>query len=369
MATTDAGTRAISAPVIEFDYPYGTWADGEGIPVYRDYFIEDLRTIKLGAWARRECNAAIIELVGQQGTTGAYVVEIGAGKTLPPFQMALDECIYVLEGRGLTTLKSDLGTKSFEWTKHGLFIIPGGHTYQLANMQGNQTARLLVMNYLPMAMTVLPEPELLLGQHGGVRRELEQFYSEARSQQSQANASTANYWIGNFFPDLRAWDRLDTMAFRGAGGRAVHMTFPGSPMSAHMSVFPSGTYKKGHRHGPGYFIVIPAGEGYSIMWPEGGEKVIVPWHEASCFVPPSRWFHQHFNVSEGFNRYLAIHPPAQFRFLGEKVFNLQADQIEYVNEEPWIRQKFEEELAKRGRKSMMEEGAYRDANHVWQVRT
>ena len=44
------------------------------------------------------------------------------------------------------------------------------------------------------------------------------------------------------------------------------------------------------------------------MWPgEKGERVIIPWHEASCFVPPFRWFHQHFNVSTNPDRYLAIH--------------------------------------------------------------
>ena len=61
-------------------------------------------------------------------------------------------------------------------------------------------------------------------------------------------------------------------------------------------MFPSRTYKKQHRHGPGIVIVIPAGEGFSVMWPEGKEKVFIPWPEASVFVPPSRWYHQHFNV-------------------------------------------------------------------------
>ena len=45
-----------------------------------------------------------------------------------------------------------------------------------------------------------------------------------------------------------------------------------------MSVFPSKTYKKAHRHGPGFMIVIPGGEGYSVMWREGQEdnKVVIP---------------------------------------------------------------------------------------------
>ncbi len=64
-----------------------------------------------------------------------------------------------------------------------------------------------------------------------------------------------------------------------------------------MAVFPALTYKKAHRHRPGAVITILAGEGYSVMWQEGKEKVVIPWHEDSVFVPPDRWFHQHFNTS------------------------------------------------------------------------
>jgi hypothetical protein len=70
--------------------------------------------------------------------------------------------------------------------------------------------------------------------------------------------------------------------------------FPDSEMSCHMSVFPTRTYKKAHRHGPGRVIVIPGGEGYSILWEEGKERIVCPWHEGSMFVPPNKWFHQHF---------------------------------------------------------------------------
>src|SRR5207245_10727824 len=97
----------------------------------------------------------------------------------------------------------------------------------------------------------------------------------------------------------------------GAGGRSLYIQFPHSEVSAHMSVFAAQTYKKAHRHGPGRAIVIPAGEGYSVMWEEGKEKIVVPWHECSLFVPPNRWFHQHFNVGGSNARYLALHPPMQ----------------------------------------------------------
>ena len=101
-----------------------------------------------------------------------------------------------------------------------------------------------------------------------------------------------------------------------------------------MSVFPARTYKKAHRHGPGRVIVIPAGEGFSMMWPEGKEKVIAPWHEGSIFVPPDRWFHQHFNV--------ARRPPATWRSTRRcsstatpsSVEDRARDQIEYPDEDP-----------------------------------
>ena len=108
-----------------------------------------------------------------------------------------------------------------------------------------------------------------------------------------------------------------------------------------MSVFDARLYKKAHRHGPGRVIVIPVGEGYSIMWEEGKEKVVVPWHEASCFVPPNKWFHQHFNAGGEPARYLALHPPMQFHGHAEKVEDRAKDQIEYVNEDKWVREKFE----------------------------
>ena len=141
--------------------------------------------------------------------------------------------------------------------------------------------------------------------------------------------------------------------------------FPDSEVSAHMSVFQAQTYKKAHRHGPGRAIIIPDGEGYSIMWEEGKEKVVVPWHECSMVTPPGRWFHQHFNAGASAARYVALHPPMQFHGHAEKVEDRAKDQIEYPDEDPSIKKKFEEELAKRGVQSLMPPEAYTDRNCEW----
>jgi hypothetical protein len=125
-----------------------------------------------------------------------------------------------------------------------------------------------------------------------------------------------------------------------------------------MSVFPSRTYKKGHRHGPGTLVVIPEGTGYSFLWQEGKEKILVPWHEGSVFVPPNRWYHQHFNVGAEPAKYLAFHSP---RGTGPYV----RDQIEYPDEDPVIRRTFEGELRKIGQTPLMPEEAYRDRTFEW----
>jgi oxalate decarboxylase/phosphoglucose isomerase-like protein (cupin superfamily) len=349
---------------------YGQWIESLNLPIYTGYYVEDLRTLDLGRWEDRGCDAGFLQLAGQQGVTGVYLTEVRPGDTTPPFRVAIDECVYVLKGRGITTVKAPSGGKrSFEWGTHAMFMLPANHEYQISNASGSEPTRLMHCSYLPLAMSVVANPDFFFNNPVTENR-LEtgegEFYANAQAIQRQRGngVRVSQQWVGNFFPDMRAWDKLVPFWGRGAGGHVVQVAFPGSPMTAHMSVFPPKSYKKGHRHGPAYVIVIPAGEGYSIMWPEGGEKVIIPWHEASCFVPPFRWFHQHFNVSENPDRYLAIHPPRGLAGAGEQVEGM-SNQIEYPNEEPWIRERFEAELAKRGLQSVMPDEAYKDLNYEW----
>ena len=178
-------------------------------------------------------------------------------------------------------------------------------------------------------------------------------------------------WSGNFFPDLSVWDQLRRNEGRGAGGSIVQFYFPGIPLNVHMSVFPERTYKKTHRHGPGPFrpgalLVVVSGEGHTIMWPhddEDAEKVVIPWHEGTIFNPPDKWFHGHYNVGVEPARYIAIQPPQHF----SEHKSISID-VEYADEESWIREKFEAELAKRGLTSLMPPEVYTDPDYQWTYR-
>ncbi|MBM2812378.1 MAG: hypothetical protein HW416_3137 [Chloroflexi bacterium] len=130
-----------------------------GIPIHRGYYVEDLRTLDLGWWPERECNAAFLVLSGQEGKSEARVTEIPPGKTLPATKFALDEIVYVVDGRGLATIRAGADTRpvTFEWQKRSMFLLPRNCATQLSNVQGNIPVRLLHYNLLPMAMTITPD--------------------------------------------------------------------------------------------------------------------------------------------------------------------------------------------------------------------
>jgi hypothetical protein len=370
-------TAGPATSTVEYWHPtprYDRWLETLDIPIHRDYFIDDLRTLPLGPWDERECNAAMLVLAGQEGVTEARVTEIPAGATTRPLKFALDEMVYVLQGRGLTTIWSadETQQKSFEWQQYSLFLLPRNHRCQLSNAQGHQVCRLLHLNALPLAMSVIPEPAHFFDNPNArpdydlFAQDAEDYYSEAKL--ANHGGTRGALWVGNFFPDLRAWDKLRPMRGRGAGGMGASLVIPHTYFRVGLPTMPVGTYKKAHWHGPGIVIVVPGGsEGFSFMWPDGEEKQFIHWHEGSAFVPPNRWWHQHFNAGGTPARYLTLHPPRHPMFGGGRRGKEKVNEpdIEYVDEDPVIRQTFEAELAKRGVKSLMPEAAYTDPDFEW----
>jgi hypothetical protein len=55
----------------------------------------------------------------------------------------------------------------------------------------------------------------------------------------------------------------------------------------------------------------------------------------------------------------------QFHGHAEKIEDRAKDQIEYPDEEPWIRRKFAEELSTRGVTSLMPDEAYSNRDYEW----
>src|SRR5207248_90816 len=114
MAITEA-QRVMGGSDIRVD-PYGDWIAAQGLPVYTGHFVEDLNTVELAPWAFIEGRGAIIDLIGSERSTGAYLGEIPPGQQLKPQRHLFEETVYILSGRGATTVWVEgAQRRSFEW--------------------------------------------------------------------------------------------------------------------------------------------------------------------------------------------------------------------------------------------------------------
>lgn len=349
---------------------YDSWIEGlakQGIPIYRGNHIQDMRTIEVGPWEEKECNAAVLQLDGQWRVIDLRLTEVPPGGATAPFRMLMDEKVYVLSGHGLCTIWAEgKPKKTFEWQPHSLFFIPPNHSYQLTNTRGDQPARLVHSNRLDIAASLINNPDVFFNNpvvDTSILYGDQDIFSEAKAISGTERGDTQRrfVWSSNFFPDVAAWDKLEPYRTRGAGGMTVSFVAVQGGIgatSASMSVFPVQRYKMAHKHDAGAVIVIPEGEGYSVLWkPGSNERLVCPWREGSLLVPPHMWYHQHFNLGTVPARYLKLngHIPA-FR---------EHQQIDYSDEELWVRRRFEDELGKRDMVTDMPEHCYATPNYQW----
>ena len=136
------------------DTPYDRWVVSQGVDVIRGYFVEDLKEVPMKWWDRKGGHGVYINLEGAGYLDDAFVVTIPPGKSLNPEKHIYDELVYVLSGRGATTLwQSDGKGQSFEWQEGSLFAIPVNATYQHFNGSGDREVKLLGVTNAPWSTT------------------------------------------------------------------------------------------------------------------------------------------------------------------------------------------------------------------------
>ncbi len=316
-----------------------------------------MTTVPLGKWDRKGGKGAFVNLIGSEGATDAYICEIAPGQSLKPQRHLYEEMIVVLKGRGATTIWQEGGPKqTFEWQDWSLFAIPINTWHQHFNGQGDQPVRYLATTNAPMVVDLFHNMDFIFN----TPYTFKDRFSGEQDYFTRTGAfidKKERLWETNFVPDVSSV-KLYSWKARGAGGNNVRFEMADQTLAAHISEFPTGTYKKGHRHGPGANVILVHGTGYSLMWAEGQEKVKVDWKQGSLFVPPDRWFHQHFNTGPEPARYLALRTGSRKNLMG-KAFKTDedvkkgGDQIEYRDQDPEIEKIFQAELAKKGMKSQM----------------
>ncbi|MBI1872471.1 MAG: cupin domain-containing protein [Acidobacteria bacterium] len=337
---------------IDLPTTYEQWLAAEQIPVTHGFHVPDLNAVEVAPWPRKGALGARIALDGTAQTNDAYVCEIPPRGEVTPQRHLFEELIYVLRGRGATTVWNDGPKQSFEWHEGSLFSVPLNIWHQHFNLQGDEPVRYIAVTNAPFVMNLFHDLDFVFN-NGYVFQS--RFRGEEDYFSGKANFYPDRVLETNFVADVPSFPLMDWQA-RGAGGKNVKFELANNTMAAHVSEFPVGTYKKAHRHGPGAHVIIIGGKGYSLLWPEGQQRRRVDWQVGSMFVPPERWFHQHFNSGATPARYLALR-------WGSRKFKLPSmwdedkleidmraggDQIEYEDEDPQIRRLFEEECRRSG---------------------
>ena len=341
----------------EKETPYTRWVKAEGLDIIDAMYVPNLHTVELKPWARRGGRGVYLNHDASRTSNDCYVCEIPPGKQLEPQRQLFEEMIYVLDGRGSTSVWNDAGQKvSFEWQAGAIFAIPLNASHQHFNGSGREPARFVSVTNGPMLINAFGDTDFIFGTAHDFKNRFagESNYFANGGEQKGLLLDT------NFVADAINLPLIAAKE-RGAGGGHIRFSMAKGSMNSHISQFPVGTYKKAHAHGPGAHVIVMGGEGFSLMWPEGEQPRRFEWKEGTMIVPPNMWFHQHFNTGTTPARYLA------FKAEGVSIRNAQGvpkawisrrvggDQIDYADESPMIRESFAGALVRAGLTPKMEE--------------
>ena len=337
---------------------YRQWQAAEGIPSYTGSYVADLYTLEVAPWARTGQKGAFVNLAAQELDDG-QLLEIAPGSETEVQHHLYEALVYVLDGRGATTIWQKDGPKqTVEWQRGSLFSPPLNTYYQHFNLDGDKAARLYAATTAPATMNLLRDTGFIFD----APYTFASRYNAEDGYFSNPGERTEHGWKTNFVPDLRAFElhppRGDMSTGRGAGGSGMGFLMSDNACSVHISEFPPGTYKKAHRHGAGAHVIILGGEGYSMLHFEGkeSERIKADWKDGTMFSPQHWEYHQHFNTGPTPARYLAC-------TFGRAVIvsqNAHADtnQIEYEDQDPEVHELYERECAKSGAEVVLPRPTY-----------
>jgi quercetin dioxygenase-like cupin family protein/uncharacterized RmlC-like cupin family protein len=348
-----------AAPVAPWDTrtPYEKWRDGQGIPVHSGFHIPELTALPTAAWDALGAEAAFVDLEGTESTNASYVVRIAAGEATSWRRHLYEEIVYVAQGSGVTHVRRDGGGEDVvcRWQQGSVFAIPLNRQYR--HVAAAEGAFLYCVNAAPLVMNLFHDEQFVwnnpfvFGDRFDDEENDDFFSGEGRPWRHPGGFHSLET---NFVRDTTSMP-LAQLDGRGKGNRSLSFQFGENTLVAHISEFPSASYKKAHRHGPGAHVIFLCDGGYSTAWRESyDDQVRVDWQPNGVFVPPNWWWHQHFNTSSGPGRYVAIRWGSRKHRLDHSYDQNMTDrrdggnQIEYEDENPDVRRAFDRDCAEHG---------------------
>lgn len=285
---------------------YEEWVEHEGLEIIRGFYIDDMMKLGLRWWDRIGAAAVQIDLEGTGDLAGAYVCEIEGGKELKPQRHIYEEMIYVLSGRGATSVWYEGWPKlTFEWEPGSLFAIPLNAWHQHYNAEGHTSLRYLSVTTAPIVLSLYRNLEFVFNNSAVFPERYDgksDYFSRSDDSVNQVLESNLIANVNN----LKMPAEEGAKVSRGKGTSNYLIEMANGILGAHILEISPGVYSKLHRHGPGAHVIWLAGEGYTLTFPDGGEKKRVDWKPGTMLVPPTWWWHMHCVTSKEPGKHLAL---------------------------------------------------------------
>ncbi len=325
------------------DTPYELWLNRSRghLPLFEGLVIPDIGTVALGPWPQMGENITGLYLrFADYQISDGRILEIPAGASTAPRRHLFEMGVYFLGGPGHTLFFPKGGKPlRLDWRAGSLYSVPLNTWYRHFN-DSDQPVRILAVTSFPFALNATNSESFVLDNkhHFAERFAGEADYFQRSEAVSERRTRT------NFVADATTV-QLGGGNNRGGGSRTMSWPMAGnSVLDLHVSSMPPQAHKKAHRHSSDAFLLVLAGEGYSLIWKgdEVGDRQRIDWRRHTLLVPPTYWYHQHFNAGSVESRYLAINSPELVRNLGLRFY----DQIEKDSRE--IRAEWAREMRLRG---------------------
>ena len=335
---------------------YQNFVRQEGVPLYEGSALEDLAGLDLGDWERRGGKAAYTRL-GDQEFYNLQIVEIPPGSQLKPERHMYDSIMYVMKGRGATTVWQEGEPRAtVEWEEGALLAIPLNAWHQEFNSSGDEPCRVLFGTNMAHVINLYGNLDFVFNNPFVFRdrytHSMQSFFSDKGKQWNLRLYET------NYIPDIRKFS-LDPYPERGNRTSIMRLSMSNTSIGLHIMSVSEGTYVTAHRHEARAHVIVIEGRGYELLFmPDEAKPRKVPTNPYAVVAPRHNEYHQHFNTGKGEYRMLAFrgsglrqgggrrYDPA--RTAQDKNPFAQSFKIAYEKEDPAIREEYYKELEKNG---------------------
>jgi oxalate decarboxylase/phosphoglucose isomerase-like protein (cupin superfamily) len=320
---------------------YRDWTKSSKVPMVEGYSILDSKTQETHPWPEIGGRGVYLNFSGNVHMDGV-ILEIPSGKSLLPARKFYEQLIVCIAGRGTTIFGDGPKQNKVQWGEGSLFSVPMNVLHRHQNDDSSHPSRLLAITTFPFALNTFGSMGLI----NDTNFSFSDRYDGSPDFFNKTDRVEKRWDKTNFVKDIRS-SEVVSWEERGAGNASMFWEMAGNTiLEPHMSDFPVGSYKLGHRHPYEAIILTLNGKGFTLFGKEhlkSSDAMQLEWKAGSVVSPPYFWFHQHFNTGDTRARYFAVTEGDFPKRLG---IPLEVQQIEMNQEDPDIKKRFDRERHK-----------------------